>query len=275
MSKKKLLSVLIISLAVLFTSCNQIITSPNPLIGCYRVSQTSGSKAGLFYYFLEDNGYFVLYQAGGANSNEFIKFEGVWYYTLNHFDFIDANGSLTLKVTQTDNANNASGLALSYGEDNDENEFEFSWHLDTATGITSLILHSENPDICNIPETGFSINVQEFERATGSDLYPDEEVPETPEEPGTDEPGENPETPENPDEETPEEPDTEEPSTDPDTEEPGTDTEDPDGDGSEEVNPDDGEGSEDQEGEGNDDTTNPSEPPETEPSEDTDTDIVA
>ena len=266
MSKKKIFSALIILLVILFTSCNQIITSPNPLTGCYRVSQTSGSKAGLFYYFLEDNGYFVLYQAGGANSNEFIKFEGVWYYTLKHFDFIDANGSLTLKVTRTENANNASGLALSYNEDNDENEFEFSWHLDTATGVTSLILHSENPDICNIPETGFSISVQEFERATGADLYPDEEIPDTPEEPGTDEPEENPGTPENPDEETPEEPG---------TEEPGTDTENPDGDGSEEVNPDDGEGGEEQGGEGTDDTTDPAEPPATEPSEDTDTEIVA
>lgn len=236
MSKKKIFSIVILLIIVLFTSCNQIITTPNPLIGCYKVSQTSGSKAGLFYYFLEDNGYFVLYQAGGTNSNEFIKFEGVWYYTLNHFDFMNANGTLTLKVNLTENANNSSGLALSYGEENNENEFEFSWNLNAATGVTSLILHSENPDICNIPETGFSISVQEFERATGSDLYPDEEVPEIPEEPDS--------NPENPGEEV----------TDPDQQ------------------PGEGEDDENQEGEGGDENTNP---PETEPTGDSDTELTA
>ena len=260
MSKKKIFSIVILLIIVLFTSCNQIITTPNPLIGFYRVSQTSGSKAGLFYYFLEDNGYFVLYQAGGTNSNEFIKFEGVWYYTLNHFDFMNANGTLTLKVNLTENANNSSGLALSYGEENNENEFEFSWNLNAVTGVTSLILHSENPDICNIPETGFSISMQEFERATGADLYPDEEVPETPEEPGTDNPEGTPENPpEEPGEETPEGPDTNPGN-------PGEEVTDPD------QQPGEGEGDGNQEGEGGDENTNP---PETEPSEDIDTELTA
>ena len=78
--------------------------------------------------------------------------------------------------------------------------------------------------------------MQEFERATGSDLYPDEEVPEIPEEPDS--------NPENPGEEV----------TDPDQQ------------------PGEGEDDENQEGEGGDENTNP---PETEPTGDSDTELTA
>lgn len=258
---------LIISVLILFVfaSCNMFVTNPNPLIGCYKVSDTYGSKAAYYYYVIEDNGYFLLWQSGGSTSSTSVVYEGVWEMSMTSFDFFNASGTLKLHVTSLHNSEGTGGLSLSSEEGKNVNPFTFLWTLDESTGVTELVLATQDPDLCNLPGTAFSINEQEFERATGIDLTPDEEtsenpdedVPDTPEEPGTDEPGENPETPENPDEETPEEPD----------------TEDPDGDGSEEVNPDEGEG-EDQEGEGNDDTTNPSEP-ETEPSEDTDTEIVA
>lgn len=277
---KRLLIISIIILFV-FASCNMFVTNPNPLIGCYKVSDTYGSKAAYYYYVIEDNGYFLLWQSGGSTSSTSVVYEGVWEMSMTSFDFFNASGTLKLHVTSLHNNEGTGGLSLSSEEGKNVNPFTFLWTLDESTGVTELVLATQDPDLCNLPGSAFSINEQEFERATGIDLTPDEEtpenpdeeVPDTPEEPGTDEPGENPDTPENPDEETPEEPDTEEPSTDPDnpgTEEPGTDTDD-----SEEVNPDEGEG-EDQEGEETDDTTDPTEPPETEPSEDnTDTEIIA
>lgn len=272
MNKKVIL--LLISVLLLFSSCNMFVTNPNPLIGYYRISESEVSTAALFCLSIEENGYFILFQAGGLSSNESIIYEGVYDLSMSNFDFLNASGSLDLHVTSVHNAEGTAGLALSYAEGDNVNPFNFKWTLDKETGIAELELSSRNLYICDIPGTGYSISSREYERITGIDLTPDEETPEnpdeelpdTPEEPGTDEPEETPDTPENPDEETPEDP-----STDPDN----PDTEDPDGDGSEEGNTDDGAGSEDQGGEGIDDTTDPSEPPETDSSEDTDTEIIA
>ena len=262
MNKKVIL--LLIAIPLLFSSCNMFVTDPNPLIGYYRISESEVSTAALFCLSIEENGYFILFQAGGLNSNESIIYEGVYDLSMSNFDFLNASGSLDLHVTSVHNAEGTAGLALSYAEGDNVNPFNFKWTLDNETGIAELELSSRNLYICDIPGTGYSISAREYERITGIDLTPDEETPEkpdeelpdTPEEPGTDEPGENPDTPENPDEE---------PSTDPDN--PGTEP------GDDAENPDDGEDGENQEG--NDDTTDPSEPPETDPSEDTDTEIAA
>ena len=244
MSKKVIL--LLISVLLLFSSCNMFITNPNPLIGYYRISESEVSTAALFCLSIEENGYFILFQAGGLNSNESIIYEGVYDLSMSNFDFLNASGSLDLHVTSVLNAEGTAGLALSYAEGDNVNPFNFKWTLDNETGIAELELSSRNLYLCDIPGTGYSISAREYERITGIDLTPDEE------------------TPENPDEEVPDTP-----------EEPGTDTDDSDEDDSENVNPDEGEGG-DQEGEGTDDTTDPTEPPETEPSEDnTDTEIIA
>ena len=84
--------VLIAFFSVALASCSMFVTNPNPLIGYYRISDTYGSKAGLFYYGLEADGYFVLVQPGGQNSDEQIVYEGVWEYSLTHFDFFQASG---------------------------------------------------------------------------------------------------------------------------------------------------------------------------------------
>ena len=244
MSKKVIL--LLISVLLLFSSCNMFITNPNPLIGYYRISESEVSTAALFCLSIEENGYFILFQAGGLNSNESIIYEGVYDLSMSNFDFLNASGSLDLHVTSVLNAEGTAGLALSYAEGDNVNPFNFKWTLDNETGIAELELSSRNLYLCDIPGTGYSISAREYERITGIDLTPDEE------------------TPENPDEEVPDTP-----------EEPGTDTDDSDEDDSENVNPDEGEGG-DQEGEGTDDTTDPTEPPETEPSEDnTDTEFIA
>lgn len=244
MNKKVIL--LLIAIPLLFSSCNMFVTDPNPLIGYYRISESEVSTAALFCLSIEENGYFILFQAGGLNSNESIIYEGVYDLSMSNFDFLNASGALDLHVTSIHNAEGTAGLALSYAEGDNINPFNFKWTLDKETGIAELELSSRNLYLCDIPGTGYSISAREYERITGIDLTPDEE------------------TPENPDEEVPDTP-----------EEPGTDTDDSDEDDSENVNPDEGEGG-DQEGEGTDDTTDPTEPPETEPSEDnTDTEIIA
>ena len=265
MNKRLLL--LIISIILLFPSCNMFVTNPNPLIGYYRITESEVSTAALFCLSIEENGYFILFQAGGLNSNESIIYEGVYDLLMSNFDFFDASGSLDLHVTSVHNAEGTAGLALSYAEGDNVNPFNFKWTLDKETGIAELALSSRNLYLCDIPGTGYSISSREYERITGIDLTPDEETPENPddeespetpseEEPGTDEPGE--------DVDTPEEPGTEEP--DPEPENPGEEVTDPDqqhGEGEDDGN---------QEGEGGDQNTNP---PETEPSEDTDTEIIA
>ena len=265
MNKRILL--LIISIVLLFSSCNMFVTNPNPLIGYYRITESEVSTAALFCLSIEENGYFILFQAGGLNSNESIIYEGVYDLLMSNFDFFDASGSLDLHVTSVHNAEGTAGLALSYAEGDNVNPFNFKWTLDKETGIAELALSSRNLYLCDIPGTGYSISSREYERITGIDLTPDEETPENPddeespetpseEEPGTDEPGE--------DVDTPEEPGTEEP--DPEPENPGEEVTDPDqqhGEGEDDGN---------QEGEGGDQNTNP---PETEPSEDTDTEIIA
>lgn len=280
---KRLLIISVIILFV-FTSCNMFVTNPNPLIGCYKVSDTYGSKAAYYYYVIEDNGYFLLWQSGGSTSSTSVVYEGVWEMSMTSFDFFNASGTLKLHVTSLHNNEGTGGLSLSSEEGKNVNPFTFLWTLDESTGVTELVLATQDPDLCNLPGTAFSINEQEFERATGIDLTPDEEtpenpdeeLPETPEEPGTDESEDDSDTP---NEETPEEPSTDPDN--PDTEDPddsdedGSDIEDPDGDGSEEGNPDDEEDSENQGGEETDDTSNPEEPSETEPSEDTDIEIDA
>ena len=265
MNKRLLL--LIISIILLFPSCNMFVTNPNPLIGYYRITESEVSTAALFCLSIEENGYFILFQAGGLNSNESIIYEGVYDLSMSNFDFFNASGSLDLHVTSVHNAEGTAGLALSYAEGDNVNPFNFKWTLDKETGIAELALSSRNLYLCDIPGTGYSISSREYERITGIDLTPDEETPENPddeespetppeEEPGTDEPGE--------DVDTPEEPGTEEP--DPEPENPGEEVTDPDqqhGEGEDDGN---------QEGEGGDQNTNP---PETEPSEDTDTEIIA
>ena len=265
MNKRILL--LIISIVLLFSSCNMFVTNPNPLIGYYRITESEVSTAALFCLSIEENGYFILFQAGGLNSNESIIYEGVYDLSMSNFDFFNASGSLDLHVTSVHNAEGTAGLALSYAEGDNVNPFNFKWTLDKETGIAELALSSRNLYLCDIPGTGYSISSREYERITGIDLTPDEETPENPddeespetpseEEPGTDEPGE--------DVDTPEEPGTEEP--DPEPENPGEEVTDPDqqhGEGEDDGN---------QEGEGGDQNTNP---PETEPSEDTDTEIIA
>lgn len=258
MNKRLLL--LIISIILLFPSCNMFVTNPNPLIGYYRITESEVSTAALFCLSIEENGYFILFQAGGLNSNESIIYEGVYDLSMSNFDFFNASGSLDLHVTSVHNAEGTAGLALSYAEGDNVNPFNFKWTLNKETGIAELALSSRNLYLCDIPGTGYSISLREYERITGIDLTPDEETPETPpeEEPGTDNPDED-DTPEEPGEETPEEPDTN-------PENPGEEVADPD------QQPGEDEGDGNQEGEGGDENTNP---PETEPSEDTDTEIVA
>lgn len=264
MNKRILL--LIISIVLLFSSCNMFVMNPNPLIGYYRITESEVSTAALFCLSIEENGYFILFQAGGLNSNESIIYEGVYDLSMSNFDFFNASGSLDLHVTSVHNAAGTAGLALSYAEGDNVNPFNFKWTLNKETGIAELALSSRNLYLCDIPGTGYSISSREYERITGIDLTPDEETPENPsdeespetppeEEPGTDNPDED---------DTPEEPGTEEPDSEP--ENPGEEVTDPD------QQPGEGEGGEDQEGEGGDENTNP---PETEPSEDTDTEIVA
>lgn len=266
MNKRLLL--LIISIILLFPSCNMFVTNPNPLIGYYRITESEVSTAALFCLSIEENGYFILFQAGGLNSNESIIYEGVYDLSMSNFDFFNASGSLDLHVTSVHNAEGTAGLALSYAEGDNVNPFNFKWTLNKETGIAELALSSRNLYLCDIPGTGYSISLREYERITGIDLTPDEETPETPddeespetppeEEPGTDNPDED-DTPEEPGEEAPEEPDTN-------PENPGEEVTDPD------QQPGEGEGDGNQEGEGGDENTNP---PETEPSEDTDTEIV-
>ena len=191
--------IVILSVTVL-SACNMFVTNPNPLIGYYRVSDTYGSKAGRFYYSLEENGYFVLVQPGGQNSDEQIVFEGVWAYSLSHFDFFQASGTINLHVSSVDNFDGTAGLALSYEEGNSDNLFSFSWKLDKNTGVTELELGSQDLDVCNVPGIGYSISAQEFERVTGIDVVPDEPVtPDTPTDPDTPETPENPDDTENPD----------------------------------------------------------------------------
>ena len=267
MNKRILL--LIISIVLLFSSCNMFVTNPNPLIGYYRITESEVSTAALFCLSIEENGYFILFQAGGLNSNESIIYEGVYDLSMSNFDFFNASGSLDLHVTSVHNAAGTAGLALSYAEGDNVNPFNFKWTLNKETGIAELALSSRNLYLCDIPGTGYSISSREYERITGIDLTPDEETPENPsdeespetppeEEPGTDNPDED-DTPEEPGEEAPEEPDTN-------PENPGEEVTDPD------QQPGEGEGDGNQEGEGGDENTNP---PETEPSEDTDTEIVA
>lgn len=267
MNKRLLL--LIISIILLFPSCNMFVTNPNPLIGYYRITESEVSTAALFCLSIEENGYFILFQAGGLNSNESIIYEGVYDLSMSNFDFFNASGSLDLHVTSVHNAEGTAGLALSYAEGDNVNPFNFKWTLNKETGIAELALSSRNLYLCDIPGTGYSISLREYERITGIDLTPDEETPETPddeespetppeEEPGTDNPDED-DTPEEPGEETPEEPDTN-------PENPGEEVTDPD------QQPGEDEGDGNQEGEGGDENTNP---PETEPSKDTDTEIVA
>lgn len=267
MNKRILL--LIISIVLLFSSCNMFVMNPNPLIGYYRITESEVSTAALFCLSIEENGYFILFQAGGLNSNESIIYEGVYDLLMSNFDFFNASGSLDLHVTSVHNAAGTAGLALSYAEGDNVNPFNFKWTLNKETGIAELALSSRNLYLCDIPGTGYSISSREYERITGIDLTPDEETPENPddeespetppeEEPGTDNPDED-DTPEEPGVETPEEPDTN-------PENPGEEVTDPD------QQPGEGEGDGNQEGEGGDEVTNP---PETEPSEDIDTEIVA
>ena len=260
---KRLLIISIITLFV-FASCNMFVTNPNPLIGCYKVSDTYGSKAAYYYYVIEDNGYFLLWQSGGSTSSTSVVYQGVWEMNITSFDFFSASGTIKLHVTSLHNSEGTGGLSLSSEEGKNVNPFTFVWQLDENSGVSELVLSTQDPDLCNLPGTAFSISEQEFERATGIDLAPDEETPETPDD------EESPETPpeepgtDNPDEDdTPEEPGTEEPDQEP--ENPGEEVTDPD------QQPE-GEGDENQEEEGGDENTNS---PETEPSEDTDTEIVA
>ena len=221
------IALIFIAAALLFTSCGMFVTKPNPLIGCYKVVSSQASDAALFYYSIEENGYYALVQAGGLNSSTPIIFEGVWEIGLSHFDFFSASGTLKLHVTSVHNAENTYGLALSYADGNNINPFTFVWELDGSTGVASLVLESQNEYLCRIPETGYTISEQEFERATGLEFgNPEPENPDA-EEPDTEEPDtEEPDT-EDPDTEDPdtEEPDTEDPDTeDPDTEDPDTET---------------------------------------------------
>ena len=242
MNKRLLL--LIISIILLFPSCNMFVTNPNPLIGYYRITESEVSTAALFCLSIDENGYFILFQAGGLNSNESIIYEGVYDLSMSNFDFFNASGSLDLHVTSVHNAAGTAGLALSYAEGDNVNPFNFKWTLNKDTGIAELALSSRNLYLCDIPGTGYSISSREYERITGIDLTPDEETPENPD-----------------DEESPETPPEEEPGTD----NPDEEVTDPD------QQPE-GEGDENQEEEGGNENTNP---PETEPSEDTDTEIVA
>ena len=242
MNKRLLL--LIISIVMLFSSCNMFVTNPNPLIGYYRITESEVSTAALFCLSIDENGYFILFQAGGLNSNESIIYEGVYDLSMSNFDFFNASGSLDLHVTSVHNAAGTAGLALSYAEGDNVNPFNFKWTLNKDTGIAELALSSRNLYLCDIPGTGYSISSREYERITGIDLTPDEETPENPD-----------------DEESPETPPEEEPGTD----NPDEEVTDPD------QQPE-GEGDENQEEEGGNENTNP---PETEPSEDTDTEIVA
>ena len=242
MNKRLLL--LIISIILLFPSCNMFVTNPNPLIGYYRITESEVSTAALFCLSIDENGYFILFQAGGLNSNESIIYEGVYDLSMSNFDFFNASGSLDLHVTSVHNAAGTAGLALSYAEGDNVNPFNFKWTLNKETGIAELALSSRNLYLCDISGTGYSISSREYERITGIDLTPDEETPENPD-----------------DEESPETPPEEEPGTD----NPDEEVTDPD------QQPE-GEGDENQEEEGGNENTNP---PETEPSEDTDTEIVA
>ena len=267
---KRIISIVVsVTIVLLISSCNMFVTNPNPLLGCYKVSDTYGSKAAYYYYVIEDNGYFLLWQSGGSTSSTSVVYEGVWDLSMTSFDFFNASGTIKLHVTSLHNSEGTGGLSLSSEEGNNVNPFTFIWQLDENSGVSELVLSTQDPDLCNLPGTAFSISEQEFERATGIDLTPDEETPETPddeespetppeEEPGTDNPDED-DTPEEPGEETPEEPDTN-------PENPGEEVTDPD------QQPGEDEGDGNQEGEGGDENTNP---PETEPSEDTDTEIVA
>lgn len=267
---KRIISIVVsVTIVLLISSCNMFVTNPNPLLGCYKVSETYGSKAAYYYYVIEDNGYFLLWQSGGSTSSTSVVYEGIWDLSMTSFDFFNASGTIKLHVTSLHNSEGTGGLSLSSEEGNNVNPFTFVWQLDENSGVSELVLSTQDPDLCNLPGTAFSISEQEFERATGIDLTPDEETPETPndegspetppeEEPGTDNPDED-DTPEEPGEETPEEPDTN-------PENPGEEVTDPD------QQPGEGEGDGNQEEDGGDENTNP---PETEPSEDTDTELTA
>ena len=240
MSKRFILPLFALIL-LLFTSCDMFITTPNPLVGFYKVSDTYGSTAAYYYYYLAEDGLFSVYQAGGKGSSEEVVFEGLWEYSLNHFDFFTASGDVVLHVTSFHGNPDTSGLSLSHEEGKNANPFSFIWNLDKDTGITVLMFSTDDPDICNLPGIAFSISEDEFERATGLVYNPDPEVPDepdtdepTPDEPGTDEPGTD-----EPDIDEPgtDEPDTDEPDTDePDTENP--DTENPDIENPDTENPD-------------------------------------
>ncbi|MBO8435628.1 MAG: hypothetical protein IAA97_01435, partial [Spirochaetes bacterium] len=225
MNKRIILS-MFAAILLLFSSCDMFIATANPLIGYYKVSDTYGSKAAYYYYYLAEDGMFGVYQAGGAGSSDEVVYEGVWEYSLSHFDFFTASGSIILHTTSFLGNSDTSGLSLSIEEGN-SNPFLFNWTLDKDTGITVLVLSTRDPDVCNLPGIAFSISEDEFERATGIIYNPDEPAPEEPgtEDPGTEEPGtEDPGT-EEPGTEEPgtEEPGTEEPGTEePGTEEPGT-----------------------------------------------------
>ena len=231
------LGILVIAVLCLFASCGMFITNPNPLIGCYRFSESAASDAALYYLAIEENGYFIFVQAGGMNSNTAIIFEGVWEFSPSHFDFFNASGTIKLHVTSIHNAQNTAGLALSYTENNNINPFTYSWILDKASGIAEINLNTQNQYLCNITVPGYTISEQEFERATGWEIGEPEE-PVEPETPGEETPGEETPGEETPGEETPDEenPDEENPDGEnPDGENP--DGENPDGENPEEETP--------------------------------------
>ena len=237
---------------IIIVSCDLFVTDPNPLIGCYRFSESAVSDAALYYLAIEENQYFIFVQAGGINSSTPIIFEGVWEMSASHFDFFKSAGTIKLHVTSVHNADNTAGLALSYTENNNINPFTYSWILDGASGIAELVLNSQNQYLCNIAVPGYTISEQEFERATGWNIG--EEEPETPDDPGTDDPGTDDPGTDDPGTDDPgtDDPGTDDPDTDdPDTDDPDTDDPDTDDPDTEETPPEteDGQGTEDSNGE--------------------------
>ena len=126
------LSFIAVLSVLLMAGCDSIITDPNPLIGCYKISLSEG---GYSYAFgLHEDNSFEMLQYAGSDCYASI---GTYAIELSSFDFKTATGYITFTVTQQDDG--LGGICLSREA---ENIYMFTWEANTENFNRLLTLEA-------------------------------------------------------------------------------------------------------------------------------------
>lgn len=130
---------LVISLLLLLASCKSDI--PNPIIGTYSL-KAEGSTLDSACLSLKKDGSFVFAQIIPGTTKT-ITLQGTYSYTLRAFNFLSADGSISLNMT-TPIPEGVSGTFLKKGV----NDFLYGWKCNKDSGPEALTLVT-NPNDSN------------------------------------------------------------------------------------------------------------------------------